>query len=43
MKLDAINFLKKVTKYFTINKIFSHTETGIGITYKRDLEVSHFL
>ena len=41
-KLDAINFLKKVTKYFKINKIFSHTETGIGITYKRDLEVSHF-
>ena len=41
-KLDAINFLKKVNKYFTINKIFSHTETGIGVTYKRDLEVSHF-
>ena len=41
-KLDAINFLKKVNKYFTINKIFSHTETGIGVTYKRDLKVSHF-
>ena len=41
-ELDVISFLKRVSKYFTINKIFSHTETGIGITYKRDLEVSHF-
>ena len=41
-ELDVISFLKRVSKYFTINKIFSHTETGIGITYKRDLEVSYF-
>ena len=41
-ELDVISFLKRVSKYFTINKIYSHTETGIGITYKRDLEVSHF-
>ena len=41
-ELDVISFLKRVSKYFTIKKIFSHTETGIGITYKRDLEVSHF-
>ena len=41
-ELDAISFLKRVSKYFTINKIFSHAETGIDITYKRDLKVSHF-
>ena len=41
-ELDVISFLKRVSKYFTINKIFSHTETGLGITYKRDLEVSYF-
>ena len=41
-ELDSISFLKRVSKYFTINKIFSHLETGIGITYQRDLEVSNF-
>ena len=41
-ELDAINFLKKITKHYKVNKIFSHMETGLGITYNRDLEVSNF-
>ena len=41
-ELDSISFLKRVSENFKINKIFSHLETGIGITYQRDLEVSCF-
>ncbi len=41
-ELNIISFLKKVSKDFIINTIFSHTETGINITYKRDLDVAFF-
>ena len=38
--LNAIQFFKKISNRYKINKIFSHQETGIKITYKRDKDVS---
>ena len=40
--LNAIQFFKKISNRYTINKIFSHQETGINITYKRDKDVSNY-
>ena len=40
--LNAIQFFKKISNKYTINKIFSHQETGINITYKRDKDVSNY-
>ena len=39
--LNAIQFFKKISNRYTINKIFSHQETGINITYKRDKDGSN--
>ena len=41
-ELNAIIYLKKILKKYRVNKIFSHIETGIDFTYKRDVEVKQF-
>lgn len=41
-EMDAIIFLKKILEHFKINKIYSHIETGLDHTYKRDLKVIDF-
>ena len=40
--LDLITFLNKISENFKINKIFSHTETGLSNSYKRDLKTIDF-
>ena len=37
---EATAFLKKVDGLYDIQQIYSHEETGLGITYKRDLAVA---
>ena len=41
-ELDAIIFFRKILDKYNINKVYSHQETGIDITFKRDLEVAKF-
>ena len=41
-ELDAIIFFRKILDKYNINKVYSHQETGIDITFKRDLEVKKF-
>ena len=39
---DIINCLKKIENHHRIIQIFSHQETGIAITFKRDKKVASF-
>ncbi|MGB0521304.1 MAG: deoxyribodipyrimidine photo-lyase/cryptochrome family protein [Flammeovirgaceae bacterium] len=39
---EVIPILRQLQEHFHINKLFSHQETGIRITYDRDLEVQAF-
>ena len=39
---EVLNVLEKLQTQFSINKIFSHEETGIKITYERDKTVASF-
>ena len=41
-ELNPIIYLKKITKNFRVNKIYSHIETGVDLTYKRDIAVKKF-
>lgn len=41
-RLNPVNFLKKIIKKYRVNKIYSHIETGIDFTYKRDIDVKKF-
>ena len=41
-ELNPVNYLKKIIKKHRVNKIFSHIETGIDFTYKRDIEIKKF-
>ena len=40
--INSIIYLKKIIKNFRVNKIYSHIETGIHLTYKRDIAVKQF-
>ena len=42
IKSDPIEAIKKIREKYDINSVFSHQETGINLTYKRDIEFSHF-
>ena len=39
---NICNFIQKLDKYFTVDKIFSHCETGLKNSYSRDLEFKKF-
>ncbi len=39
---EVVPFFKKINEFYTINKLFSHQETGIAITYERDKTVQQF-
>lgn len=41
-ELNPVNYLKKIIKKHRVNKIFSHIETGIDFTYKRDIDIKKF-
>ena len=41
-EINSIIYLKKIIKNFRVNKIYSHIETGINLTYKRDIAVKQF-
>ena len=41
-EINSIIYLKKIIKNFRVNKIYSHIETGIDLTYKRDIAVKQF-
>ena len=41
-ELNSIIYLKKIIKNFRVNKVYSHIETGIDLTYKRDIAVKQF-
>ena len=41
-EINSIIYLKKIIKNFRVNKIYSHIETGIHLTYKRDIAVKQF-
>lgn len=40
--MEVTDFLKSLSKKYEINYLLSHEETGLEITYKRDLEVKQF-
>ncbi|WP_317129206.1 cryptochrome/deoxyribodipyrimidine photo-lyase family protein [Algoriphagus kandeliae] len=40
---EVIEILKKIAEDFQIQAVYSHLETGIGITFERDKMVSKFL
>ena len=42
IKSDPIEAIKKIREKYDINSVFSHQETGINLTYKRDIEFNHF-
>ena len=42
IKSDPIEAIKKIREKYDINSVFSHQETGINLTYKRDIKFSHF-
>nr|WP_290427018.1 deoxyribodipyrimidine photo-lyase [Algoriphagus limi] len=40
---EVIDVLKKIVEEYQIQEVYSHQETGIGITFERDKQVSKFL
>jgi len=40
---EAIAIFEKLTKLISIRAVYSHQETGIKLTYDRDLAVAEFL
>lgn len=40
---DALSVFSYLNETFEIKKIFSHLETGVNITFQRDLEVAKFI
>jgi deoxyribodipyrimidine photo-lyase len=40
---DAIEVFKKLTELLVVSEVFSHQETGMKITYDRDLGLARFL
>lgn len=42
VKGNAIDIFKKLIAIFPIKKVFSHIETGLKITYDRDIELKKF-
>ena len=39
---NICNFIQKLDKYYTVEKIYSHCETGLKNSYRRDLEFKKF-
>lgn len=42
IRAEVIDFFKKLTKEIKIDTVFSTNETGLNITYERDIEFSEF-
>ena len=42
IKSDPINAIKKIREKFHVNSVYSHQETGINLTFKRDIKFSNF-
>ena len=42
LKGDAIECFAKLHRQFNLNAVYSHEETGIDWTYKRDIKVAKF-
>lgn len=42
MQDEVIPALTRLQQYYHLNKLFSHQETGVAITYQRDREVKRF-
>lgn len=40
---EALDVFEKITQDFQVQAVYSHLETGIGITFERDKRVSKFL
>lgn len=40
---EALNVFEKIGEQFTIKEVFSHQETGVQLTFTRDLEVKKYL
>lgn len=40
---SALDVFEKINQKHSISSVFSHQETGIAISYKRDKQLSHFL
>lgn len=39
---EAISFFSAISEKYSIKNVYSHVETGLNCTYKRDLEVAEF-
>jgi len=43
VEAEALPFFQKIKEHYKIDAVYSTRETGLDITYKRDLEVQNFL